>query len=101
MKWPNDPKLSTAERGELAAERRRGAGCAKTAGWSAAASVTRGAVRCSAWFGVSGSLVLALLRGALLGVAYALGQALLCAKLNDEASDGDKHEAGREASLKT
>ena len=66
-----------------------------------AGGMTCAAVHWIVWFGVSGSLVLALLRGALLGVADALGQALLCAHLNDEARDRDKHEAGGQETLKT
>jgi len=50
---PNDPKLSDGGARRAGCGDMAGAGWAKVAGWSAAASVTRGAVRCSAWLGVA------------------------------------------------
>ena len=55
---PNDPKLSDCGARRAGCGRRwPGAGWAQAAGWCAAASVTRGAVRCSAWFGDFGCSV--------------------------------------------
>ena len=51
---PNDPKLSDCGARRAGCGDMAGAGWAKAAGWWAAASVTRGAVRCSAWLGVAG-----------------------------------------------
>ena len=50
---PNDPKLSDCGARRAGCGKAAGAGWAKVAGWCAAASVTRGAVRCSAWLGVA------------------------------------------------
>ena len=48
---PNDPTLSDCGARRAGCGKVAGAGWAQAAGRSAAASVTRGAVRCSAWFG--------------------------------------------------
>ena len=47
----NDPKLSDCGARRAGCGKVAGAGWATVVGWRAAASVTRGAVRCSAWFG--------------------------------------------------
>ena len=48
---PNDPKLSDCGARRAGCGKVAGVGWAQAAGWCAAASVTRGAVRCSAWLG--------------------------------------------------
>ena len=53
---PNDPKLSDCGGRRAGCGKAAGAGWAKAAGWCVAASVTRGAVRCSAWLGVRSDL---------------------------------------------
>ena len=53
VKGPNDPKLSDCGARRAGCGKAAGAGWAQAAGWWAAASVTRGAVRCSAWLGVA------------------------------------------------
>ncbi len=50
---PNDPKLSDCGGRRAGCGKAAGAGWAKAAGWCVAASVTPGAVRCSAWLGVA------------------------------------------------
>ena len=52
-KSPNDPKLSDCGARRAGCGKAAGAGWAQAAGRFAAASVTRGAVRCSAWLGAS------------------------------------------------
>ena len=54
VETPNDPKLSDGGARRAGCGDVAGAGWAKVAGRWAAASVTRGAVRCSAWLGVAG-----------------------------------------------
>ena len=53
---PNDPKLSDCGARRAGCGKAAGAGWAQAAGRCAAASVTRGAVRCSAWLGLAALL---------------------------------------------